>query len=78
MWVKPLKTTDAWENGASKAVALVQDQPIEVSEELARILIRDELAAACDAPPAEADGEGDAGEPPPAKPIKPTKTKTAA
>lgn len=74
MWVKALKTTDAWENGASKPTALVQGQPVEVSEDLASILIRDELAEACDAPAHEADAETESEAPPPGKPSK-TKTK---
>jgi hypothetical protein len=72
MWVKPLKTSQAWENGATLPTSLVQDQPIEISDELAEILIRDELAEACDAP--EAEAEADSGEPAPAS-AKPPKKK---
>lgn len=70
MWIMPLQTTQAWENGANTATQLIKDEPIEVSDELAGILIRDELAEECAAPPAEDAGEGNAGEPAPAKPGK--------
>ncbi len=76
MWVSPLQTTQAWENGASSATQLVKDQPIEVSDALAAILIRDDLALECDAPAPQGEGEGE-GEAP-AKPTKPSKTKPAA
>ena len=78
MWIMPLQTTQAWENGANIATQLVKDEPIQVSDELAGILIRDELAEECAAPSAEDAGEGSAGEPAPAKPAKPGKTKPAA
>jgi hypothetical protein len=80
MWLKPLTTTSAWENGASNPTALIQDQPIDVSDDLAAILIRDGLAEACDPPPCEACDQPDCPDcdppaPPPEAPAAPPAAK---
>ena len=43
--IVPTADFDAWENGAVKPLALKTGEAVEVSDDLAEILVRDKLAA---------------------------------